>query len=169
MSREYNYPISNNGYYICNQTGTTYPDRSGVDWTMINPQPRNKTFFEFSKTFWKNMINVRNRQYVSDGKTGGYPTLDSVYWKYLESYDYINVENNNFNYRNMIEYVEGMGNNWVKLIEQMIPATTLWNTGVRYENSIFHRQKFVWKRPIKYYLEPSKRAVQEWDYFYNRR
>jgi hypothetical protein len=28
----------------------------------------------------------------------------------------------------------------------MIPATTIWNTGVRYENSIFHRQKFVWRR-----------------------
>jgi hypothetical protein len=28
----------------------------------------------------------------------------------------------------------------------MIPASTIWNTGVKYENSIFHRQKFVWRR-----------------------
>jgi hypothetical protein len=28
----------------------------------------------------------------------------------------------------------------------MIPATTIWNGGLRYENSIFHRQKFVWRR-----------------------
>jgi hypothetical protein len=28
----------------------------------------------------------------------------------------------------------------------MVPATTIWNTGIKYENSIFHRQKFVWRR-----------------------
>jgi hypothetical protein len=27
----------------------------------------------------------------------------------------------------------------------MIPASTIWNTGVKYENSIFHRQKFVYR------------------------
>jgi len=46
----------------------------------------------------------------------------------------------------MIEYVNGLGDYWIRLVEQMIPATTIWNTGVKYENSIFHRQKFVWRR-----------------------
>ena len=151
MSNEYSFPISNSNYSICVPSGNTvYPIRSGVDWTNINSQPKLKTFFEFAQTFWKNMINVRNRQYVTNGKTGGYPTLESVYWKYLESYDLIKIENNNFKYEKMIQYVQGMGDYWIRLIEQMVPATTLWNTGVRYENSIFHRQKFVWKRPIKY-------------------
>jgi hypothetical protein len=27
-----------------------------------------------------------------------------------------------------------------------MPATTIWNSGVKYENSAFHRQKFVWRR-----------------------
>jgi hypothetical protein len=31
-------------------------------------------------------------------------------------------------------------------VEQMIPATTIWNGGVRLENSIFHKQKFVYRR-----------------------
>jgi hypothetical protein len=39
-----------------------------------------------------------------------------------------------------------MGDYWIQLIEQMVPATTIWNTGVRLENSIFHRQKYVWRR-----------------------
>ena len=30
--------------------------------------------------------------------------------------------------------------------KQMVPATTIWNTGVRLENSVLHRQKFVWRR-----------------------
>jgi hypothetical protein len=46
----------------------------------------------------------------------------------------------------MLEYVKGFGDYWIRLIEQMVPATTIWNTGVKIENSIFHRQKFVWRR-----------------------
>jgi len=34
----------------------------------------------------------------------------------------------------------------MKLVEQMIPATTIWTGGIKYENSVFHRQKFVWRR-----------------------
>ena len=122
-----------------------YPSKGGVDWTEINPQPKNSTFFEFAQTFWLNMINVRDRQF-SGSKVGGYPTLGSIYWKYLESQKAIGVSNDNFGYQNMIEYVNGLGDYWIRLVEQMIPASTIWNTGVKYENSIFHRQKFVWRR-----------------------
>ena len=152
MSRQYNYPIPNQGLnYVaptyCNpHPNIEYPQRGGVDWTEINPQPKRKTFFEFAQTFWQNTINVRNRQYATDGKTSGYPTLSSIFWKYLESQQTINIPNDNFTYQTMIDYVNGMGDYWIRLVEQMIPATTIWNTGVKYENSIFHRQKFVWRR-----------------------
>jgi hypothetical protein len=152
MSRQYNYPIPNQGLkYIpptpCNPNPVSnYPIRGGVDWTEINPRPGRKTFFEFAQTFWLNMINVRNRQHVSDGKTGGYPTLQSIYWKYLQSEENIGIANDNFTYQTMIQYVEGLGDYWVRLIEQLVPATTIWNTGLKYENSIFHRQKFVYRR-----------------------
>lgn len=46
----------------------------------------------------------------------------------------------------MIDYVEGLGPFWTKLVEQMVPATTIWNGGVKLENSILHRQKFVYRR-----------------------
>jgi len=147
MSRQYNYPIANQGLgwvqpTRCNPNPyNMYPSRDGVDWTVINPQPRQKTFFEFAQTFWQNTINVRNRQYF-----GAYPTLESIYWRYLESQKNAGIENSNFNYQSMMEYVQGMGDYWIRLVEQMIPATTLWNTGIKYENSIFHRQKYVWRR-----------------------
>jgi hypothetical protein len=152
MSRQYNFPIPNQGLnYIAPTTCVPnpipiYPSRGGVDWTEINPEPKRKSFFEFAQTFWLNTINVRNRQYSTDGKTGGYPTLESIYWRYLESENLIGVENNNFTYQTMIDYVNGLGDYWIRLMEQMVPATTLWNTGTKYENSIFHRQKFAWKR-----------------------
>ena len=152
MSNEFNYPIPSRGLnYIqptyCNPyPESNYPKTGGVDWTEINPQPQRKTFFEFAQTFWQNTINVRNRLYASNGKTGGYPTLESIFWKYLQSQETINIPNNNFSYETMLEYVQGIGDYWIRLVEQMIPATTIWNTGTRIENSIFHRQKFVWRR-----------------------
>jgi len=152
MSRQYNYPIPNEGMNYVTPTPcdpkpySPYPSRGGVDWTEINPQPKRKTFFEFAQTFWLNTINVRNRQFSSNGKTGGYPTLESIFWRYLQSNETIGIPNDNFSYKTMMEYVNGLGDYWIRLVEQMVPATTIWNTGVRLENSIFHRQKFVWRR-----------------------
>ena len=140
QSRKYDYPIPESGLTV------GYPVPGGVDSTFVNPQPKKKTFFEFSQTFWENMINVRNRQYITDGKTGGYPTLQSIFWKYIESESTVGLPNNKYTYQKLIDYVNGIGPYWMKLVEQMIPATTIWNTGVRMENSIFQRQKFVYRR-----------------------
>ena len=160
MSKTYDYPIPNQGLdyiqptYCDPNPDSNYPKQGGVDWTVINPQPKNKTFFEFAQTFWLNTINVRNRLFSYDGKTSGYPTLQSIYWKYIQSQQEAGISNNNFNYTNLIKYVEGLGSYWIKLVEQMIPSTTIWNTGVRYENSIFHRQKYAWRRQMGCQLIP---------------
>lgn len=150
MSRQYNYPIPEQGLFYTPPSPchipNPYPKLGGVDWTTIVPKPKQKTFFEFAQTFWRNMVNTRNRQFITDGKTGGYPTLQSIYWKYLDSLSESGIQNDNFTYQTMIDYVNGMGDYWIRLVEQMIPATTIWNTGVKLENSIFHRQKFVWRR-----------------------
>jgi hypothetical protein len=140
QSRRFDYPIPESGLTV------GYPVPGGVDSTFINPEPKKKTFFEFSQTFWENMINVRNRQYITDGKTGGYPTLQSIFWKYIQSEETVGLPNNKYTYQKLIDYVNGIGPYWMKLVEQMVPATTIWNTGVRMENSIFQRQKFVYRR-----------------------
>jgi hypothetical protein len=140
MSTNYNFPIPSSGV-------TSSTVRTGdTDWTVIDPQPSKLTFFEFQETFWKNMIDVRNRQYITDGKTGGYPRLYSMYWNYLQSQELAGLTNNNYNYQNLIEYIQGIGDFWPQLVKQMIAATTIWNTGERLENSIFHRQKVDWPR-----------------------
>ena len=139
VSQTKNYPIPLTGL------SSPYPQVGGIDSTFIDPKPQTKTFYEFYKTFWNNMINVRNRQFSSDGKTGGYPTLQSIFWKYITMYDDTGIENNNFNYGNMVEYINGLGDYWIRLIEQFIPSSTIWNTGTKFENSIFHRQKFVYR------------------------
>jgi hypothetical protein len=139
--------LSNTKSYPIPITGLSspYPQTGGTDWTVINPKPQQKDFFEFKVTFWNNMINVRNRQQSSDGKTSGYPTLQSIFWKYLTMYQDTGIESNQFTYSKMIDYVNGIGDYWIRLVEQFIPATTIWNTGTRFENSIFHRQKFIYR------------------------
>ena len=139
-SIKYDYPIPNSGLTA------PYPSPGNIDWTSINPKPKEKTFFEFAQSFYNNFINVRNRQTIFDGKTGGYPTLQSVFWRYLQSEETVGVPTNKFTYQKMIDFTLGIGDYWQRLLEQVIPSTTLWLTGQKMENSIFHRQKFVWRR-----------------------
>ena len=125
---------------------TPYPSPGNIDWTYINPQPQVKTFAEFAQSFYQNMINVKNRWFTSDGKSSGYPTLQSIYWKYLQSLELQGIETNKYTYQKMIDYCLGIGDYWTKLVEQVIPSSTIWNGGLKYENSSFHRQKYVYRR-----------------------
>jgi hypothetical protein len=140
QSRDENYPIPYSGL------SAPYPQPGNIDWTVINPEPQVETFAEFAQTFYKNMINVRNRWYTSDGKTSGYPTLQLVYWNYLQSLQNAGLDITHYTYQKMIDYTIGIGDYWTNLVEQTIPSTTIWNGGVKYENSIFHRQKHVYRR-----------------------
>jgi hypothetical protein len=138
LSSTQDYPIPYNGLTPTFVAGD-------VDQTIVDPKPQVKDFFEFKESFWRNMINVRNRQNSSDGKTGGYPRLQGVFYNYLESLANANVQNDGFSYSKMIDYINGIGTSWIRLVEQFVPATTLLNAGFRIENSIFHRQKFVYR------------------------
>lgn len=139
-SRDEEYPIPYTGL------SNPYPSPGNIDWTVINPQPQEQTFAEFAQTFYKNMINVRNRWYTNDGKTSGYPTLQSVYWDYLQSLENAGLDISHYTYQKMIDYTIGIGDYWTNLVEQTVPSTTIWNGGIKYENSAFHRQKYVYRR-----------------------
>ena len=140
MSRKFNYPFPSTGLT------SPYPTPGGVDWTVVNPKPNEKTFFEFAQSFYKNMINVKNRQTFSDARNNGYPTLQSIYWKYLQSEQTVGIPSNKYTYQKMIDFVNGIGGYWVRLLEQFVPATTIWLAGQKMENTMFDRQKFVWRR-----------------------
>jgi hypothetical protein len=140
QSNEYDYPIPYTGLT------TPYPSPGNIDWTVINPQPQTKTFAEFAQSFYHNMINVRNRWFTNDGKSSGYPTLQLVYWNYLQSLELAGVDTSKYTYQKMIDYSIGLGSYWTKLVEQVIPSSTIWNGGIKYENSAFHRQKYVYRK-----------------------
>ena len=102
----------------------------------------NLNFKKFKKDFWRVFIDVRDRMTVSDGKTGGYHMLQHIYLNYLKR---LCGENNQYTYNKMLSYSQSMGDYWVRIIEQMVPATTLWTSGLKIENSVLHRDKFVYK------------------------
>ena len=102
----------------------------------------NLNFKEFKKDFWRIFIDVKDRMTISDGKTGGYQMLQHIYLNYLKR---ICGENNQYTYNKMLSYSQSMGDYWVRIIEQMVPATTLWTSGLKVENSVLHRDKFVYK------------------------
>jgi hypothetical protein len=147
-SFEKDYPIPQSGLTF-NSVGTINPNKNITikDNTIIFPSPKTKTFFEFAQTFSSNMLNTRNRLYITDGKTGGYPVLQYLFWLYLEAQSN-QIETNKYSYENLIEYANYINPHWIKVVEQMIPATTIWTSGVRYENTPFHRQKYVYKRRL---------------------
>lgn len=136
MSKKYNYPIPSSGL-----TGD-FQNTEGIDRTIISPKPKEKTFFEFAQTFYRNMINVRTRQSAEYN----YPSLQKLYWNYINSEETVNIPSNKYNYQKMIDFTNGIGDYWMKLVEQVIPATTLWSGGQKFENNVFNRQKVVWRK-----------------------
>lgn len=130
----------------CTFSGTPlplpYPQKGGVDETVTLLNGKNYSFKEFSNIFWRTFINVKNRQTIDDGKTGGYPLLQKLYIDYLAE---ICGPNNQYTYQKMLDYAQDLGTYWIRIIEQLVPATTLWQGGLKTENSLFHRDKFTYK------------------------
>tara|TARA_R110002012_G_scaffold2077_3_gene9814 strand:- start:3666 stop:11855 length:8190 start_codon:yes stop_codon:yes gene_type:complete len=123
-----------------------YPGLGGVDDTEVKINASTMSFFEFASQFYKILINVKNRLTIDDAKGGGYPTLQNVYDDYINNYlATCGVQSSQYTYQKMIDYCEKIGDYWIRLMEQFIPATTIWQGGVRFENSIFHRYKFPYK------------------------
>ena len=50
-----------------------------------------------------------------------------------------------FNIGNVNEFIEKMSPNWTSVLDQLIPATTLWTGGNLIDNSIFNRPKYQYK------------------------
>ena len=128
-----------------NALSSPYPGVGGPDWTEIVADASKLSFFEFAQKFWTVLINVKNRLTIDDGHAGGYPTLLSIYLDYLKSDQTCGIPSNQYTYEKMVAYVENMGDYWVRLLEQLVPSTTIWQGGIKYENSIFHRYKYAYK------------------------
>jgi hypothetical protein len=86
------------------------------------------------------LIDAKNRQTISS-----YPTLKALYERYMNSTAYCSNNSSKFNYTNMDQFAGLIGDYWVDIIEQVIPATTIWGSVRVYTNTIFDQQKFKYR------------------------
>ena len=133
--------------YGWNNTIVEYPSKGKTDSTATLMNAKDFSFKKFIKGFISTFINVKNRLTIDDGKTGGYPTLQMLFLDYIKQKC---GENNEYRYDKLFDYANALGTTWIKILEQFIPATTLWQGGVRVENSLFHRDKFVYNWQAMY-------------------
>lgn len=54
-----------------------------------------------------------------------------------------------YDYEKTYAYLNKISPYWIKLMEQFIPATTIWLTGEKIENHNLHRPKYNWEEPCR--------------------
>lgn len=98
------------------------------------------------------LIDAKDRKTLSS-----YPTLRLLYERYMNSLAYCTTKSSKFDYRTMNNFANLIGNYWVDLIEQVVPATTIWGSTRIYTNTIFDNQKFAYKGYSLFFGNNTKR------------
>ena len=105
---------------------------------------------DFDKMVLSNLIDVKSRQVISD-----YPLLRLFYNQYLNANGCGTDITNRLDYNTTFEVMDLIGDYWTDIIEQVVPATTIWdgcqNSGKVYRNTIFDQNKFPYKRYVLNY------------------
>lgn len=97
---------------------------------------------EFGRVLSEELIDAKTRQ-----TSTAYPTLKMLYDRYnYNALDFCEVDSSRFDYFDMDNFGQSIGNYWVELIEQVVPATTIWESSYTYRNTIFDQQKYSYKR-----------------------
>jgi hypothetical protein len=97
------------------------------------------TVEEFERIVYSELIDVRTRQSIT-----AYPLLRLLYERYLDN-NLCNVSSNGYNYGSMQNITQLVGDYWVDLIEQFVPATTIWGSTYVCRNTVFDTQKYSYK------------------------
>ena len=103
------------------------------------PTQTGYTFAEFIDTVLSNTIKNSNtvrydRNYIK---------LEDVYNSYVNTVDVA------YDFITLNEFINKMSPYWVQVIEQFVPATTLWTGGNIIENGKFGRSKYRYQKPCQ--------------------
>ena len=142
-----NCPISLTGMSQPYPSKLWFGRQGGPDWSG-GMDVSNMSFVQFINEVYKKFINVRNRKVIDDAHGGGYPTLRMIYEDYLDALTKCGKVSNAYSYSQLISFVDVIQGYWLGLIEQVFPATTIWTSGVKYRNTVFDRQKYVYRHGI---------------------
>jgi len=119
-------------------TTVTCNDLTGL---LCTPLSSITTVKKFQEVMCTEMIDAKANKVMC-----GYPVLGEIYERYKNSELYCENKSSAFDYCTMIEFASLIGNYWVDLIEQVIPATTMWGSTYVHSNTVFDKQKFTYRR-----------------------
>jgi len=119
----------------------------------------NLSFLEFIELVQRKMINARNRKIVTDFKNGWYPALLNIYNEYLKRTDLSNtnpLKSNGYTFQNLYSFLSKYNSFFQNFVDQLLSATIiLRRSGLLVRNTIFTKQKFVYKRGVNLYQSES--------------
>ena len=120
---------------------------TNLDFNTLLTQPLSAvtTVEEFEYYLSSELIDAKSRKVLS-----GYPTLRALYDRYTNSSKYCPTTSSAFNYVNMDQFSHLIDTYWVDIVEQVVPATTIWGSVKIYGNTIFDQQKFAYKKSNLY-------------------
>lgn len=146
----------NSGCYDFTNLPDPYPSNA------FNKDVTNMSLLEFINTSYNRLISARNRKTIVS-----YPTLKMLYLDYLDSLAACGETSRAFTYADMSSFIDFIDQYWLSLVAQLIPATTIWEGGERYRNTIFDQQKHIYERGIdegsefqEYQPNPNKAIIQ---------
>jgi hypothetical protein len=129
-------------------TGNTVPFEFTVDCDVVRPENMSAmTFSQWLDYVYANSINPRNRKVVGKPLTMSiYPQLRNAYLNY---YYWSSPASNRLTFHRLQGFLDLIERNFTDYTLQLIPATTIIESqGTTIRNTVFNRQKFVYKEGI---------------------
>ena len=104
--------------------------------------PATLTFNDYIREITSKLIDPKNRKVI---KT--YPVLSKIYWDYLDYAGALNLKA--IDYTKTLSFMNTFDTYWVKLLQQFIPATTIFIAGRKYANANITKSKFQYKHGLR--------------------
>lgn len=110
------------------------------------------SFLEFIELVQRRLINVRNRKTISDFKGGWYPSLLRVYIEYLRRSGLPSnnpLLSNGYTFQNLYSFLSKYNAFFQRFVNELLSSTIiLRKSGLLVRNSIFTKQKFMYRRGV---------------------
>ena len=87
------------------------------------------------------LIDVKTRKTLR-----GYPLVELLYHRYVNSQEHCGVKSNALSTESVEVFVDLVASFWTEIIEQVVPATTIWGSSLQHSNSVFGSDKYAYKR-----------------------
>jgi len=115
------------------------------------------SFLEFIELIRRKMINARNRKTISDFKGGWYPSLLRIYMEYMRRSllpENDPLHSNGYTFANLYPFLSKYNAFFQRFVDELLPATIiLRGSGLLIRNTIFTKQKFMYRRGVNLYGE----------------